>query len=106
MIAKFFLSVSAFALVSGLMLAAPEGNVEKGKEVFEQCGVCHSTDGEKKMGPTLKGLFQKDKLHNGKKPTDENVKAIINAGSEGMPGYEEILSEEERVDLMAYLKTL
>jgi cytochrome c2 len=101
---------AAAALVLGFApssRAAREGNAEKGKEVFEQCSVCHNADSsEKKMGPGLKGLFKKEKMVNGKKPTEENVKALINAGGNGMPGYEDLLTPEERDDLMAYLKTL
>lgn len=108
------LSAASLLSLSFLMgAAAPAtayqkaGNAEKGKEVFEQCSVCHNHDSdEKKMGPGLKGLFKKEKMANGKAPSEENVRAIINAGGNGMPGYEELLTAEERNDLMAYLKTL
>ena len=82
-------------------------NAEKGKETFEQCSVCHNVDNdEKKMGPSLKGLFKHDKLKNGKKVTDANVKALINAGGNGMPAYADMLSDEEKADLLAYLHTI
>jgi len=83
------------------------GDADKGKETFEQCGACHNTDtDEKKMGPSLKGLYKKDKLHNGKKVTDANIKAVIDKGGNGMPPYEELLSAEEKANVIAYLKTL
>jgi cytochrome c len=83
------------------------GDAEKGKETFEQCGACHNIDtDEKKMGPSLKGLFKKEKLHNGKKVTDQNVQAVIDKGGNGMPPYEELLSAEEKANVIAYLKTL
>jgi cytochrome c len=83
------------------------GDAAKGKEVFEQCAVCHNADSdEKKMGPGLKGLFKKAKLVNGKAPTEANVRAIIKAGGNGMPAYEDMLSKEETDNLIAYLKTL
>ena len=79
----------------------------KGKEVFDQCGVCHNTDNdEKKIGPALKGLYKHDKLKNGKKVNDENVKAIINTGGGGMPAYADTLTEEDKINVIAYLKTL
>jgi cytochrome c len=79
----------------------------KGKEVFEQCSVCHNADSdEKKMGPGLKGLMKKAKMKNGKAPTEANVAAIIKAGGNGMPAYEDMLSKDELANLMAYLKTL
>jgi cytochrome c len=83
------------------------GDVAKGKEVFDQCAVCHDADTmEKKVGPGLKGLYKRDKLKNGKKVTDASVLAIINAGGNGMPAYSDMLSDAERADLVAYLKTL
>ena len=106
---KTVLSLGAGGLLlAGLMAAADaKGDSAKGKEVFEQCGVCHNTDtDEKKIGPSLKGLFKHDKLKNGKKVTDENVKAMINAGGNGMPAYADLLSDAEKADVIAYLKTL
>ena len=86
---------------------AKAGDAAKGKEVFEQCGVCHNADSdEKKMGPGLKGLFKKEKMADGKKPTEENVRGKVNAGGNGMPAYEEMLTGEEKDHLVAYLKTL
>ena len=85
--------------------AAPDA--KKGQEVFEQCAVCHNADStEKKMGPGLKGLYKKAKLTNGKPVNDANVKAFINAGGNGMPPYADTLSDAERADLIAYLKTI
>jgi cytochrome c len=103
-------------LVFGAMLAVgstavltgdTKGDPEKGKEVFQQCGVCHNADStEKKMGPGLKGLFARDKMNNGKKPTEVNVREKVDEGGNGMPAYKEMLSDDEKNDLIAYLKTL
>ena len=110
MMLRGLLALTLGALFVGLapsMKAAKDGDAEKGKEVFEQCSVCHNADSEeKKMGPGLKGLFKRDKMKNGKAPTDENVRALVNEGGNGMPGYKDLLSDEERDNLMAYLKTL
>jgi mono/diheme cytochrome c family protein len=89
--------------------AAKPGNAAKGKDVFESnCAVCHNADStEKKMGPGLKGVAQKPALVNKKKPTDGNLLMMINKGTEsGMPGWEDKLSDQERADVVAYLKTL
>jgi cytochrome c len=97
------------ALLAAALPAAAQkpGDPAKGKEVYEQCAVCHSaTTDEKKMGPSLKGLFKKAKMTNGQKPTEANVMAIINKGKGTMPGFEDILSAAEKADLLAYLKTL
>ena len=98
---------AVLAAGSRIMPAADKGDAAKGKEVFEQCGVCHNADSEeKKMGPGLKGLFSREKMNNGKKPTEANVRAKVDEGGNGMPAYKEILSDEEKDNLIAYLKTL
>jgi cytochrome c len=94
-------------LVGGLAQAQSKGDAAKGKEVFQQCGVCHNADSDvKKMGPGLKGLYKKPALKNGKKPSDATVLGVVNKGGNGMPSYEELLSAAEKTDLLAYLKTL
>ena len=108
---KGIIAASCFGLVllvGTRVVGAAPADAEKGKAVFEDnCAVCHNADSdEKKMGPGLKGLFKHDKLKNGKKPTEANVKAIINAGGNGMPAYSDMLSDEERDNVIAYLKTL
>jgi cytochrome c len=107
---KVFVSTVSAALLLGLASLAPaqkKGDAAKGKEVFEQCAVCHNVDSdEKKIGPSLKGLYKRDKLKNGKKMTDENVRAMINTGGNGMPSYADMLSDEERNDVIAYLHTI
>jgi cytochrome c2 len=98
-----------FLVLTAALPAAAQssGNPAKGKEVYEQCSVCHSaTTDEKKMGPSLKGLFKKAKMTNGQKPTEANVMAIINKGKGTMPAFEDVLTKEEKTDLLAYLKTL
>ena len=101
------LAMAVIAMVVAASPAKAAGDAAKGKEVFEQCAVCHNADStEKKMGPGLKGLYKKAKLVNGKAVNDANVKALINAGGNGMPAYEDMLSDAERADVIAYLKTL
>lgn len=104
-------AVCLAGFLAGLAAAAPKsagkGDPAKGKAVFEQCAVCHNADStEKKMGPGLKGLFKKAKLANGKPANESNVRATIDAGGNGMPPYKEMLSDQEKDNLIAYLKTL
>ena len=97
------LAAGSFAALS----ASPKGDAAKGKEVFGQCAVCHNADStEKKMGPGLKGLFKRATLVNGKKVTDATVLEKINEGGNGMPPYKDLLNDQEKDDLIAYLKTL
>src|SRR5437867_13427978 len=92
-----------FSLTCSLVAADKKGDPEKGKEVFQQCGVCHNADNnEEKMGAGLKGLFKQDKLaSNGKKVTEANVRAKIDEGGNGMPAYKEILSDEDKDNVIA-----
>ena len=104
-----YLAVTCALLFGSVsMFAQKKGDAAKGKEVFEQCTVCHNADStEKKMGPGLKGLYKKAKLDSTGKPvTDANVVAKINEGGGGMPPYKDTLTDDERGDLLAYLKTL
>jgi len=96
------------AVSSRVMLSAGKGDAAKGKAGFAgTCAVCHNADStDKKMGPGLKGLYKKEKMANGKKPTDATVKARIDEGGNGMPSYKDMLSDTEKDDLIAYLKTL
>ena len=107
---KLFVIGIGAALTLSLALGADKkkaGDADKGKEVFQQCGVCHNADStEKKMGPGLKGVFQNEKLANGKKPTEANIREKIDEGGNGMPAYKEMLSDDEKNDVVAYLKTL
>jgi mono/diheme cytochrome c family protein len=102
-----FLAVGVVAAQDKKAAKGKAGDPAKGKETFEQCAACHSADtAEKKVGPSLMGLFKKAKLHSGKALNEANVKAVINAGGNGMPPYADLLSDAEKADLMAYLKTL
>jgi len=106
---RFRVCAICVTLVAGSVVAWPaaKGDAEKGKEVFQQCSVCHAPDSdEKKVGPGLKGLFKKDKLTNGKKPTEANIREKIEEGGNGMPPYKDMLGDGEKDDLIAYLKTL
>jgi mono/diheme cytochrome c family protein len=106
---RFCVLAIGVALAAGprVLLAVGQGDAAKGKAVFQQCSVCHNANSEqKKMGPGLKGLFKKAKLTNGKKPTEAGIRAKIDAGGNGMPAYKDMLSDAEKDDLVAYLKTL
>ena len=91
----------------------------KGKDIFERmaCNACHSVDGSLKLGPTIKSQYGKEILH-----TDGSV-MIINDNyireslidplkhiAEGytpiMPSYKPVLSDEDVVNLIAYIKAL
>jgi len=107
-----FTSISCLVVCAALAVGisagqSAKGDAAKGKETFDQCGVCHNIDtDEKKMGPSLKGLFKKKTMSNGKAVNDANVAAQINNGGNGMPAYNDMLSADEKANLLAYLHTL
>jgi len=106
---RFTICCLGAALLLSLACAAAQkrGDPAKGKVVFEACAPCHNVDSDaRKMGPSLKGLFKRAKLENGKRVTEENVRAQIDTEGRQMPHYQDILSEQEKDDLIAYLKTL
>ena len=84
-----------------------KGDAEKGKEAFQQrCMVCHFEDSaEKKIGPGMAGI-KDGKLPSGKEATNENVMENLNKGGNGMPAFEQMLSEEEKVNIVAYVLSL
>ena len=103
---------SGAVLVAGLTAGlsaqdkAKPGDAAKGKEVFDQCSVCHNADStETKVGPGLKGLFKMAKLVNGKPVTEANVREMISTGGNGMPPFSD-MSDGDKSDLIAYLKSL
>ena len=104
-----YLAIACTLLLGSVsMYGQKKGDAAKGKEVFDQCSVCHNADSaDRKMGPGLKGLFKKAKLDsNGKPPSDATVLEKINEGGNGMPAYKDMLTDEEKANLLAYLKTL
>ncbi|MCC7175966.1 MAG: cytochrome c [Bryobacterales bacterium] len=100
--------VSGLALLPGQKPKQQNGATGRGKTIFsDQCALCHAPDSsEKKLGPGLKGLFKKTKLENGKPVNEGTVRAVIDAGGNGMPGYKDMLTAAQKNDLLAYLKTL
>jgi cytochrome c len=107
---KWIVGCSIAALLAAGLMAQDKkkaGDAAKGKDVFDQCSVCHNTDTDDvKVGPSLKGLFKHAKLKNGKPVNDANVREMINMGGNGMPSYSDLLSDEEKANVIAYLKTL
>ncbi len=92
---------------------------ESGAHIFrtKSCVSCHSVDGNRQVGPTVKGLFGKEvELVGGMKVTvDENylresimdpMKKIVKGYAPQMPTFRGMLSDEDVNDLIAYFKTL
>ena len=102
------LASAALFVVGGTVAADTEGgDAAKGKEAFQQrCLVCHFEDSaEKKIGPGLAGI-KEGTLPSGKDSTLENVLENLNKGGNGMPAFEQMLSEEEKSNIVAYVLSL
>ncbi|MDQ6678360.1 MAG: cytochrome c [Acidobacteriota bacterium] len=85
----------------------PEGNIARGKVVFENnCEECHEAySREEKAGPGLKGL-KTGKLPDGRKATHDQLLDIINTGPAEMTSFKDLLSEQEKEDVVAFVMTL
>ena len=79
-----------------------------GKKLFEErCAICHFSNSEvKKIGPGMKGIYQRGQDADGKAINDASLRAWIEKGGKNMPGFKDSLKEEEIRALIAYLKTL
>ena len=100
---------AATVAVYGQGSKAAAGDAAKGKAVFDQqCQLCHdalSTD--KKMGPGLKGLVQEAQTRHHRQARERCQRArSVNTGGNGMPPYKDMMSDADKADLLAYLKTL
>lgn len=112
---RFAAFLTSFAVAGFLIVGAANnlhagaGDAAKGKDVFEgnMCAQCHNVTGEEGgVGPTMKGLFKRKALKNGKPVNDANVLGQINAGGGGMPPYADTLKDDDKANVLAYLHSL
>src|ERR1700741_187595 len=80
-----------------------------GRRAYAQtCDRCHdaySSDG--RQGPSMKGVFKKEYFPlSGLPANDDRVAEIIRFGRSKMPGYGQVLSQQQVQDLLAYMHTL
>jgi cytochrome c2 len=100
--------------------AAPGGRAAAGAELFQAngCYACHSLDGERKIGPSLGGIFGATvELSDGSTALiDEEylvesilqpeAKRVAGYDDAAMPSYEGIVSAEDASALAEYIKGL
>jgi cytochrome c len=103
--------VAAVTLVTATIVTARQekqgDSIPDGQKLFQQCSGCHSAEtSERKVGPSLKGLFKKSVLLNGLPANERSIRLRIQNGGDGMPSYGRILSPKELDRLVVYLKTL
>jgi mono/diheme cytochrome c family protein len=96
----FFVAIAIPPAVNSQNSVPP--TVLNGRRIFTQsCAACHDTLGTAaKSGPGLKNYYRHQQ-----RPTDTNVRAIIQQGKGRMPAFS-TLNKSQIDDLIAYLKTL
>jgi len=114
--------IPALVLALGAMAAASPAAAQQadhaGKPVYDRwCAGCHGVDGQGQgeaaayMLPRprnfVQALYQIRSTRSGSLPTDADILRVIDIGMPGtaMPGWRESLSQTERNNLVAYLKT-
>ncbi|MDF0696223.1 cytochrome c family protein [Rhizobium sp. MC63] len=118
--------LSILISVSIINLACPatvlaEGDAARGKQLFSRCAACHSIEGQYKSGPALNGVFGRKAgavegyrystalLNSAVVWSDETLDAFLSGPSKMLRGTRmttSVLSEADRADILAYLKTL
>jgi DMSO reductase family type II enzyme heme b subunit len=98
--------------------AVPAADAETGKTVYDKrCGYCHGDEG-RGDGPAAEffmprprdftaGLYKYRSTPTGKMPRDEDLLKTIDHGlpGTGMPGWDDVLNEKERMAVAQYIKT-
>ena len=87
--------------------ADPRGDVKSGKPVYlKHCASCHGRSGEGLGLRSSLPNFADSKYMAGK--SDQELFEKITAGGKGtgMPGWSKLLSEQERWDVLAYIRSL
>jgi len=80
-----------------------------GRRIYDNyCDRCHAPYSSRgRQGPSMKGVFQRPYLPmSGMPANDDRVTDIVRLGRNKMPGYAQVLSQQQINDLLAYLHTL
>ncbi len=98
--------------------AATPGNVEAGRLLYEdRCANCHGLEGDgnspgaeflyPRPRDFRRGLYKVRTTSSSDLPTDDDLFHIISSGMPGtsMPGWSEVLTEQQQRDVIAYIKT-
>jgi mono/diheme cytochrome c family protein len=80
-----------------------------GRRVYDSyCDRCHAPYSSRgRQGPGMKGVFQRQYLPmSGMPANDDRISDIVRMGRNKMPGYGQVLSQQQISDLLAYMHTL
>lgn len=103
---------AAWILVVGAVLCGSWTNAASKEEEDQaytlykvRCALCHYIERpEAKFAPSLKDLFKKDQLMNGKPVNDPSVADWIRDGSQNMPAFRHTLDQREIQLIVSYIK--
>ena len=115
---------AAIVVYAGIALcpsgAVADGDASRGEKLFARCGACHSVDGQNKLGPSLAGVvgrkagavegarYSKALAESQIVWTEQNLDAYLTAPTTLVRGTTmtmRIAKEQDRQDLISYLKT-
>jgi mono/diheme cytochrome c family protein len=80
-----------------------------GRRIYDNyCDRCHAPYSSRgRQGPSMRGVFQRQYLPmSGMPANDDRVTDIVRLGRNKMPGFAQVLSQQQINDLLAYLHTL
>jgi len=79
-----------------------------GRRVYDaRCAECHFAYSSRNLrGPSMHGLFKRPFMSSGIPANDDRVTDIILMGRAKMPGFQNKITQQQLVDLLAYLHTL
>jgi mono/diheme cytochrome c family protein len=80
-----------------------------GRKLYDNyCDRCHAPYSSRgRQGPSMKGVFKKQYLPmSGMPANDDRVADIVRMGRDKMPGFSQVMDQQQISDLLAYLHTL
>jgi mono/diheme cytochrome c family protein len=79
-----------------------------GRRVYDaHCAECHYAYSSRNLrGPSLHELYKKPFMSSGIPTNDERITDIILLGRAKMPGFQQKITQQQLIDLLAYLHTL
>ena len=115
--AIFILALLILLLVSACDVERRKSDTElglnpqqvSGRHLYDNyCDRCHAPYSSRgRQGPSMKGIFKRQYLPmSGMPANDDRVADIIRMGRDKMPGYSQVLSQQQIDDLLAYMHTL
>jgi mono/diheme cytochrome c family protein len=111
------LCVSVVGLLAGCDVQRRKSDAElglnpqqiAGRKIYDNyCDRCHAPYSSRgRRGPSMKGVFLRQYLPmSGMPANDDRVSDVVRLGRNKMPGYAQVLNQQQINDLLAYLHTL